>query len=84
MAGRQPMAEVLVFLACGAAGLCAGAALGLGVGWALGVRLIENGPTSGEPTGPRTTTAGKVLMGVGGLIGAPGALLLWLLVNASG
>jgi hypothetical protein len=78
------MAELLVYVLCGCAGLFAGAALGLGAGWLLGVRLVDRGPADGEPSAPKTTLAAKALMGLGGLLGAPGAILLCLLVKAGG
>jgi hypothetical protein len=70
------MVELAVYLLCGGAGLVAGATAGLGVGSALGVRLFDQGHADGEPDGPKTTTAARVLMGVGGLVGAAGAVLV--------
>jgi hypothetical protein len=78
------MAELAAYLLCGVAGLVAGAAVGLGVGWVLGVPLFDRGWTGGETDGPATTTAAKVLMGVGSLLGAPGVVLLCLLAKARG
>jgi hypothetical protein len=73
------MAELVMFVLCGLAGMCAGAALGLGIGWLLGIRLFETGEAD-DPTSdcgrPRTTLATKVLMIAGGILGTTVAILL--------
>ena len=85
--GVWSMAELLVFLLCGGAGLCAGIALALGAGWLLGIRLIEAGEAGGadrEGGEPQTTLAAKVLMSVGGILGAAAAILLGVSAKAGG
>jgi hypothetical protein len=56
--------------------------MGLGAGWLLGVRLVDDARADGRPVEPTATLAAKVLMGVGGLVGAAGASLLCLLLMA--
>jgi hypothetical protein len=78
------MRELLVCLLWGGLGMCAGAALALGAGWLLGIRLAETGMGDDGDSGcvePRTTLAAKVLMGVGGILGAATAILIALLVE---
>src|SRR5260370_36728303 len=80
------MRELLVCLLWGVLGMCAGAALALGAGWLLGVRLAETGKADDADSGwvePRTTLAAKVLMGVGAILGAVVSILLGIVANAS-